>query len=899
MQIWLNGATSQEDLIDLPIQPGVDAAYEFPMHKTLLTRVRLKLGDAPGSWVVLHRIYVRQGSKVISELPPEALTTFTGYSAVKDPDHGPAAYVLQERQAMLDESNIDLKTGAGPIKLAIAKIVGAPGDFFAGFVVFGALVVALIGITRRRLLLIPAVVLALVAVYFLPSLAKHLPLANDVSKAVSFCAFIGVNKPRERYMILIAGVLAVAIPALIGWSNRWRSGGGDTVDATETASTQGSPGWSSRWVAVAVNAVPLALIALLYAPDLKGQLAAAQAQTWTDNWDGNNFLSWDYLADRGLVPMKDFFYPYGLQYLFDSGLPWGSVLRFMTMMLFWGYTVIGTWALLSRFFSGRGLVLRHLTLMVFLGVFALSGFDLGTRYAAPLGIVLLFASLRPSDGLLDWKRIVFCVALLQLTLFEVAQAVYAFGPILFLSAVELVLSLRRQSLVGTLRWLGTTGLTVALPVVGAAIVMQSTGQLSGLAFFYGQVSALTSTYAFPAPVYQWVTNPYNISSFDFWAFPVTLALGTYGLIAYRGERQAGSARVAAVGLIGFMIMQRQVVRDGTQELMWFSAVYGILLWAVLEWSRSRVRHWGAVAALLGTVVALSVASGAFATGWKSLSAGPARASGSVGALIHDRSTFSAVDKTRWAPSRFASYSQWNIVKALEREPVMRRGGRFWVLGDAGAAILLSHDRWPYYFTEFYDGTPIAYQKKVLRQLRTMPPARVLFDFAPWQSSFDDVPNIVRVPLLFDWAVRSLVPSRTVGDWAILRPRTAHEAIDLAWWRRRIGTTIDLGQIPTDVRLGSERDLCLAGPRCRSYLVITPTPGTPQPPDIVVPVKVNGLQFFIRVETAPGAYRYVVDLNRVWFWSAAPPSASRSIGSPDAPNVSVILTKRLRDPGALY
>ena len=75
---------------------------------------------------------------------------------------------------------------------------------------------------------------------------------------------------------------------------------------------------------------------------------------------------------------------------------------------------------------------------------------------------------------------------------------------------------------------------------------------------------------------------------------------------------------------------------------------------------------------------------------------------------------------------------------------------------------------------------------------------------------------VRVPLLYTWAVRNLVPSERVGTFEILRPRR-HESIDRAFWRRRIGVRLNLGHIPAVARVRGEP--CLTGPMCSSYLLV--------------------------------------------------------------------------------
>jgi hypothetical protein len=893
MQIWLNGATRQDDAIVLPIQPGVEADYEFPMEKTRITRLRLKLGDKAGSSVVLHRIYVRRGSRTVSALAPGRLRQFTPYSATKDPARGPAAYRVQVHDAMLDQDKLNLKTGAGPVQVLLARVVDDPGGSIPGLIILGTLAILVAGVTRRAWVGALAAGAGLASVYALPALFGHVHLLNDVSQAVSNCAFIGVSKPTQRYMVIAAAVLAAAVPAAVtGLGRLLRQEVGDQ-EANPQEETR--DGWGSWWVGLASTLLPVLIIACLFAPSLKSQLTAATSVQWPDSFDQNNFLVWDYLVDRGLLPMKDFYYPYGVQYLTTTDLPWGSVIRFAIAMLWWSYAVIGSWALVGRFFTGRGRVIRHAVLMAFLVTFALGGFDLGTRYMAPLGIVLLFCSLRPDDSLTDWKRILVAVGLMQVALYEVAQALYALGPIAFLVAFGVFENVRRP-LSGTVRVLAKSVATVVVPLLAAALVLVLTGQLGGVWLVYGHLSAVTATYAYPIDLNGWIRQIDNISSFDFWAFPVTLAVGSYGLVAYRDRRRTIHACVLALGLLGFMIIEREVVRDGAQRLMWISATYGLLFWAVAGATRTQVRRAGGVAVLLGVIAAVTTVSHGYSTGWNQLKGGPARLASDVSELFGDRSAYAAATKSRWAPQRFAGYKEWPVARALTG--TTGRTPRFWVLGDASAIILLTHDRWPYYFTDFYDGGNIFYQKKLLGQLRTRKPGLVAFDFAPTDMVFDGVPDVVRVPLIYTWAVRNYVPHRLLqGDWAILKPRRGNETIPLDWWRRRIGATLDLGRVPEAAHLG--RDLCIRGPRCRSYIVVVPTPGAPQPGSFVIPVTVDGLSFRVQFETDPRARRYVVDLSRVWFWAVASSDARRSVSTDAVPGATVTVTKRLQDPDVLY
>src|SRR6266550_1046864 len=95
------------------------------------------------------------------------------------------------------------------------------------------------------------------------------------------------------------------------------------------------------------------------------------------------------------------------------------------------------------------------------------------------------------------------------------------------------------------------------------------------------------------------------------------------------------------------------------------------------------------------------------------------------------------------------------------------------------------------------------------------------------------------------------------------------------------------------------DLCIKGPRCTTYIVVTPTANAPQPQSFAIPVSVDGLQFRIQLETKPNVHRYIVDLSRAWFWSAAPAGSSRIIGSDQVAGAKVTVTKRLQSASILY
>jgi hypothetical protein len=173
------------------------------------------------------------------------------------------------------------------------------------------------------------------------------------------------------------------------------------------------------------------------------------------------------------------------------------------------------------------------------------------------------------------------------------------------------------------------------------------------------------------------------------------------------------------------------------------------------------------------------------------------------------------------------------------------------------------------------------------ELDAQPPARAVWN--PSESSFDGVPQVLRVPLIFDWAVQHLVPERTVGSFEILRPRKPSERIATRWWRDRLGATANLGHIPQYVH-PSGRTCSNGDSTCRSYAIVT-FAGRDLPQSATVAMSVGGLAFSVRFAPDPATHVYAIDLDRLWFWHNAPPSARRVIDARSVPGASVVTVRR--------
>jgi hypothetical protein len=885
-QVWIQGLNG--DLTVLPLQAGTDNVYTVPIYRPKIHQLFITAGTQPGGTARISRIWITRGSRTVSEVSPQQLSQAVVQDAKSRPVGGGIELTSTGEQPAIG-FNVALDTHESWLRIALARAVSERLIAFAAILGAGTLLVALIALDRRRWPLAAAAGATLVGVSLLPWLSRKLQFHDDLSQAVGYASYVGLWKGRERFISEMTLVIVVLAAATVGLLHR-RLQRADDTPGSEVAGHG-----VRRLAAFGLVGLPTLFVAVSAAPNLR--LYIGPPSRMVPSWDANNFIFWQYLIQKtSLEPVKDFYWPYSFQWVFDEAAPWGQVSTYTWFLVFWLTLALGTYVSLARFFSGRSFVVRYVLLTgLWLTAFATSDMPFQTRYIGPLGVVLLFAGIDGTrDSLWSWRRIVFALAVFQLTVFEVAQTAYALIPIGCLAVGELIAVVWREPH-RRIRWAGVTVATVTLPLAAACIVYAATGTAAGTVDLYRAFTFSSAAYAFPSQINEWISHPTTLEGAIFWAVPLTIVLGLTGFIVRRGRLKLPYAVVTALGLLGFMIIQKQILREHIATQIWLPMVFGLAYWAVTDTVLAWRRRWSAVLAVAGAATALVLVSGGYRYGWDVLRGGPTRLQGSAHALIHDRGVFAAQAHEQFTPPVFANFSyEWPVVRALQSVPTVKQGGPVWILGDDSSITEMLGRSWPYYFNDMYDASPISFQKQILSRLRAHPPARVVWNFAPHAMVFDDVPMPVRVPLLYTWAVENLVPARRVGTFEILRRRAAGEPIDLAFWRRRIGVRMDLGHLPAAVHL--PHAACKSGAPCGSYLVVTFPKGTAHPPQVVVPVHADGLDFELAFEPGPES-TYVIPLDRVWFWAAATGPHWADTAGISGSSVGVV--QRRLNPNVLY
>ena len=166
---------------------------------------------------------------------------------------------------------------------------------------------------------------------------------------------------------------------------------------------------------------------------------------------------------------------------------------------------------------------------------------------------------------------------------------------------------------------------------------------------------------------------------------------------------------------------------------------------------------------------------------------------------------------------------------------------------------------------------------------------------PLARDFDGVPNVVRVPIIFDAVIADYEPFESAAEFEILRRRPAGAPVRVDYWRSKLGTTIDLRALPARSGLRSSAVCGESQADCVDALEVRLT-NSSEAGSLGLPVRVGSEAFEVKLSTVEGVTRYLIDLRRLWFWG----SLKRLGYDPEAgaapPGVQAKLVRLARNPG---
>ncbi len=310
---------------------GERADYNFPDPYSSITWITpVDLAEQAGVRLRLYSISVTDNrGRVVAFFGPTDLDTFARYfltAPVPDPSSldmtttAPGSNVGTFRDVS-DTANLPAPLGtlvnaarSSQDRLALALWSGAIAVF-----------VALLFSRRTWKWIVGGVAVAAASASALYEAALHPGALESPVDAVGTAAFDGLSVATNTHavyaMYALAAFVAVlfiivdrrVVPVTRGQGHGERTAAGQVSATPEPSRSTPHRGWI-------VVAFSLILVVAAFLPDLRSVITSTRSDQYSPGWDSDSLLAWTSFAVRGLVPMKDFWYPYDNDLLFQSGL---------------------------------------------------------------------------------------------------------------------------------------------------------------------------------------------------------------------------------------------------------------------------------------------------------------------------------------------------------------------------------------------------------------------------------------------------------------------------------------------------------------------------------------------------------------------------------------------------
>jgi hypothetical protein len=572
------------------------------------------------------------------------------------------------------------------------------------------------------------------------------------------------------------------------------------------------------------------------------------------SWDRANLSTWDHFFANGLVPMQDFWYPYGNLIVLRAGVV-GTFLEWLGRVVGLLAVSAALWRLGRR---GGPVIVGTAAVAV-----AMHHFTWGVRYLYPLAAILFFAVTRRQPG---WERWLARIAVGLAPLLALDVGLYTLlGAVAAVTLDEL-----------TVRNLGNGRVReriipeIAVIAAGLLVTLGYLIMIGGLGasidfIFDGSTTSYVAGYMRPirdlleeTPVVLYVVLPISFVAVALWA------------AARPRGRSAEDLWVAALGGVatyGLMMLAKHLTRPSMEGTIVMSLCSGVaVLLASGRPPLGRLIRPVAAGTMAGAM--LLQFSARLDDGVRSVIDVPGEIGQALDGLTSERAS------TPWlhvnlGPSQLQNFGAERA--AAEAIRTIAPQGRIFVLGDAQYLYPLV-DSDPYWMISMYDMSPVAEQQRVIDLLEDDPPAVVVLDTT--DRTFDRVPSVLRTPLAYQWVIDRFQLDRSVGQYDLLTPRPEGEPIDWRYWRRTLGTDLDLGRLPFVT--SGEHPACDEEGPCVTYLR-----SAAEPVDVLttreLTLRTSNGPITMSFEQWPGETEFVIPLGRLWFWTDDPKASVEPAG----------------------
>jgi hypothetical protein len=856
-----------------PILANQWHVYSFHVPHEV-SSLRLDPSQESGAHVVIRSVELQsEGQTIPIDLPGLSQWLGDGFQASYDSaSHTEQVEIVKTGAYMMSTVPVRwTKSGSGLRWLRLNETTLLLGCF-AGVLIFclcwlspsnwrlgaAGAVSVLLGIVVAR-----AAALFVLAQHGSPTPAIHsvgVATYSDFSKSLELSAMVVAD--------ISGAVVGVAAGILLG---KFRRGG-------QRADTEPAPAWN--WTLLWCC---LAAFCIVSFPDLAPICHSIGTAHHSSDFDSQNVISWQYFAWKGLLPMRDYWFPYSGLYNKMAPLRMDLLRDYLhTCMIF---TVLFT--CLYSLFEHRW---RWMALCVVLFItFEHDGVlwpAASWRYFLSVSVVLLWAAaLRNKTWwLFLLSGLWACYAVSQ----EISQAVYAAVPVILLAGFAVA---RERTHAAWVRRFLIAGGAFSASMAVYLLLLYKDSQISEWWTFVTTIPQVTEFAGWPASLAEWFSPPVNLNNILILTNLVLLAGG--GILAFGRPKQnsVSACLPLAIGVLSAFITQKDVLRPGITTQFLAIPLLGLIL-LVFECKPVRMplraSLWAALAAGF-LITTFSVAGGTWASVIESTEDKLSHETANISYAFGHKQEWNRAEAGYFAPVSFQIQGvagdklRDDLNNAVNWQP----DDKVFVLGDLPFLYIVLNRKAPFYI-DFYDASPVGGQENTVEWLKRNAPQYVLWD--PAFKQVDTVPNLVRMPLLYSYVARNYVPYMNVDGFSVLRRMRSGELPDVDFWRQQLGNVLDMAYVPSLSEFvfappGAQNDA--SSPPTAVITIASPQQGRRRQ----FMLDVGGKPFEIDFTERSNVRSYYIRLDRIAVVQAAE-SAGMKVDAPAAEGDMSILLRHL-------
>jgi hypothetical protein len=840
------------------VTPNVRTKYRFsgiPLHVKMF---RLDPTDAADATINIYGITFESRGQTVLQIPPAAIASWQQANIAQNRLIPGALSMKASNDDPILASDLNLSIDVMPRSLAaLGEALARPYNL----ILFGLFLLFLIAGCSSWWGLRRCAVLAawhIVGYGMVAVLMRIGGPAPSVHSAVGHASLIGYPKFHD-YLAAFA-LLGLAAVICLGAVRL-----GFLQDFAVPADSPVTGRQDRRYSQWAVNTVVILFIVLLYQPDLTATLDSLRHfhVTRASNWDFGILGFWSYLVHNGRLPYRDFWYPYGGFYLQAKPLPFGEIALWIHQVICLSLLYLGLFYVLGRKLAATLAGFLVLLIPAYFGM--LSGWP---RYILAIDFILAYLALHTIKPASSRYRWLLAPVAGYVFFMEPVQLMYGVAGLILYSLLEFVLRsggvhgrlLARKSILNFFGPLATDYLPVMLGVCAVLAWFAFTGQLGGFLEFNASANRMYEYSAVPSDIAAWM-GPRLTAQSVFVIIFYLLTIAFFEWIRSRGKVDDSLTALLVLGGTAFACLQKQVMRPHMAEQLIIYPAVGTVLYVAWMWHRRTLIQNVLVGCFVGLVLAMGIHNNFDRIAYTSLREGFSRTARNAQLLFTRTPEIGEVNAAQYSSGHIDIPEMHAVVSVLQSDYGLKTGEAIYVLGDDPFFYILMGEDGPY-VTNNYNSSPLHDQQRIVTWLQRTSPRFVIWNASDKQ--FDAVQNVVRVPVIYNYVIRTFTFARTIGPYTILRSRGAQEPVDLAFWAARLGPSIQLGHIPGMASPPPSEECAANKTGCGDYLLMR-VPRQYMGLGISVQVRSKAGDFILSFETDRSASEYVVPLERIWFW----------------------------------